>query len=179
MNEQLFNFFYSFAHQNPILDDVISFVATWYGLVILTLLFLYLFEHRDNPKKGFRDLFVVGIVAISAWFIAHFLKEVFHTLRPFEVLPSVTPLFIEDSYAFPSGHAAMFMALATSLWFYHKKLSIFFAISAVFIGIARVMAGVHWPVDILGGLALGYILGVGIISSTKKWVINMRCNLRH
>lgn len=162
MNEILFAFLYSFAHQNPFLDDAISFVAEWYGLIILALLFVYLFEHRDDPTKGVRNLIVVAVVAISAWFMAVFLKDFFHTLRPFEALPWVDPLVVEVDYAFPSGHAALFMALATSLWFYHKKLAIFFGISAVIIGTARIIAGVHWPIDILGGLFLGLVLGVGI-----------------
>lgn len=159
MNETVFNFIYSFAHRTPALDFAIAYTAEWYGIVILVALFLYLFEHRDNPKKGVRDLFVVGATAASAWVMAYFFKDVFHTLRPFDAIPTVAPLISESGYAFPSGHATFFMALASSLWFYHKYLSVFFGVSAVLIGIARIASGVHWPVDILGGLMLGYIIG--------------------
>ncbi|KKS26645.1 MAG: Phosphoesterase PA-phosphatase related protein [Parcubacteria group bacterium GW2011_GWC1_42_11] len=159
MNETIFNFFYSFAHKSYALDFCIHFFAEWYGLIILFVLFIYLFKHRDNPKKGVRDLFVVGTTAVSAWFIAHFFKDVFHTLRPFDAVASIKPLVIESGYAFPSGHATFFMALASSLWFYHKRLAVFFGISAVLIGVARISAGIHWPIDILAGLFLGYAIG--------------------
>lgn len=163
MNEVIFNYLYSFTRQNPALDALIVFVAEWYGLIILVSLFIYLYKHRDNPARGVRDLFVVGVTAVSAWFIAHFFKDVFHTLRPFDAIPTIKPLVVESGfgYAFPSGHATFFMALASSLWFYHKQLAVFFGVSAVLIGFARVSAGVHWPVDILGGLTLGYAIGVG------------------
>ena len=134
INETLFTFFYSFAHRSSFLDAVIGFTAEWYGLIILGALFIYLFEHRDNPKKGIRDVFVVGATALSAWFIAHFFKDIFSTLRPFVMDSGVVPLFSEDGYAFPSGHATFFMALASSLWFYHKRLAVFFGISAVLTG---------------------------------------------
>lgn len=172
MDETLFAYFYSFAHRSTALDMAIAYIAEWYGLVILVALALYLLEHRDNPRKGVTDLTVVGVTAVSAWFIAHFFKDVFHTLRPFDADPSVISLVSESGYAFPSGHATFFMALASSLWFYHKRLAVFFGISAVLIGLARVMAGVHWPIDILGGLFLGYAIGTTlnklIVSMTEK-----------
>ncbi|MFA5997737.1 MAG: phosphatase PAP2 family protein [Candidatus Paceibacterota bacterium] len=159
MNVEVFNYLYGFAHTSSALDFAIAYIAEWYGIVILVALFLYLFEHRDNPKKGVRDLFVVGATAVSAWFIATFFKDVFHTLRPFDALTTVIPLVSEHGYAFPSGHATFYMSLATSLWYYHKNLSIFFGFSAILIGLARIAAGIHWPVDILGGLILGYVIG--------------------
>lgn len=172
MNETIFTFFYSLAHQSPALDAIISFVAVQYGLIILGALFIYLFKHRDNPKKGVRDLFAVGVTAVSAYIIAYAFKDTFNTLRPFDALSWVKPLVSESGPALPSGHATFFMALASSLWFYHKRLAVFFGISALLIGIARVMAGIHWPVDILAGLFLGYAIGTTlhklIAGMTKK-----------
>lgn len=160
MNEVILNYLYGFSHINNFFDFFIIFLAEWYGLLILGTLFIYLFSHKDNLKKGVTDLVVVSVTAVSSWFIAHFFKDVFHTLRPFDAMSPVLPLVAEDGYAFPSGHATFFMALASSLWFYHKRLAIFFGISAIIIGLARVSAGVHWPVDIIGGLILGLVLGV-------------------
>lgn len=159
MNQTFFHYLHSFAHKSSVLDFTIAFTAEWYGLIILATLFVYLFKHRDNPKKGIRDLLVVGVTAVSAWLIAHVFKDFFHTLRPFDADLSIIPLVTETGYAFPSGHATFFMALASSLWFYHKRLAVFFGVSAVLIGVARVAAGIHWPVDILGGLFLGYAIG--------------------
>jgi len=159
MYETGFNFFYSYAHLNSALDLAIIFLAKYFPLVILLALFVYLFEHRDNPRKGIRDLFVVGGTAVFAYATAYVFKDFFQTLRPFDALTSVKPLISESGHAFPSGHATFFMALAASLWYYHKRLGVLFGISAVVIGCARVAAGVHWPVDILGGLFFGYIVG--------------------
>ena len=164
MNEAIFAYFYSFAHRSRLLDAVIGFTAEWYGIIILGALFIYLFKHRDNIKKGVKDVVVVSVTAVSAWFIAHFFKDVFHTLRPFDAVSSVYPLVSESGYAFPSGHATFFMALASSLWFYHKRLALFFGFSAVLIGIARMQAGVHHGLDVVGGL----LISVAAVYSARQ-----------
>ncbi len=158
MNETIFNFFYSLAHQSSYLDALIVFIAVYYGWIILVALFLYLIEHEDK-RTGMRDLVVVLVSAGIALALALSFKNFFHTLRPFDVLPWVHPLTLETDHAFPSGHATFFMALASALWFYHKRLALFFGLSSIFIGIARIAVGVHWPGDILGGLFLGVLIG--------------------
>lgn len=158
MNQFLFEFLYSLAHKSDLFDSVISFLASDYALIISAVLLVYLFEHKDK-LKGVNDLAVVIITAGTAWAVATYLKLFFHTLRPFEVFP-VETLVAQNGFAFPSGHTSFFMAIATSLWFYHKRLAVFFGISAIFIGTARVTAGIHWPIDILAGLILGFAIGV-------------------
>lgn len=61
--------------------------------------------------------------------------------------------------SFPSFHATFFSALATSFYFYHKYLAWIYIIGAILIGASRITAGIHWPVDILVGYALGGLIG--------------------
>jgi len=51
------------------------------------------------------------------------------------------------------------MALGTALFAYHKKLGAIYILGALAIGVARVVAGVHWPGDILAGWFLGAVIG--------------------
>ncbi len=171
MNQFIFEFFYSFAHRSNVFDSIIYFLASDYGLIILTVLLIYLFKHKDKLKRV-SDLIIVLISGVTAVMVADILKLFFHTLRPFEIFPWVHALIIKDDFSFPSGHSAFFMAIATSLWFYHKRLSVFFGISAVVIGLSRVIAGIHFPIDILGGLTLGFLVGIII-----PFIINKLKNL--
>jgi len=70
--------------------------------------------------------------------------------------------------SFPSGHAIIFGALATSLYFIHKKLGITYLILAIVIGFSRVVAGVHFPVDIAFGLLLGILISIIFKLCTKS-----------
>ncbi len=164
MNEQLFLFFYNFAHQWPVLDSVIIFTAEYLGFFpFMGIIFYFLYENKEfNWRKASYIFFIMLGTGAVAWIIAHLVKDVFQTLRPFVALPSVEPLFLYDGYAFPSGHTTFFMAITTVLLFYHKAVGVFLAFFTIIIGIARIMSGVHWPIDIIGGLLLGLVIGVGM-----------------
>ncbi len=167
MNEAIFYFFYNFAHQNSIIDGVIVFLAVYwpYLVVILAGLFL-LFHHEvfraENPYQVFlhkkKEILLVFITAGFAWVLGAILKLLIHIERPFISLPGVTSLIPETGFAFPSGHSTLFMALAVSIYLLHKKIGRWFIFSAVIIGLARISAGVHFPMDILGGFVLGALV---------------------
>lgn len=169
MNYTIFFFFYSFAHQSQILDDVIIFFAVYFPYVVIILAGLFLLFHHEifgaaEPFRVFmqkkKEILLVFFTGIVAYLIADILKIFIHTLRPFDAFSNVHALISETGYSFPSGHATFFMALAFSLFFAHKKAGYVFMFFALLIGIARIIAGVHFPIDILGGFVLG-----GIVSS--------------
>lgn len=167
MNESIFYFFYNFAHQSIIFDKLVVFTAVYFPYVVAWLAMMFLLFHHDvfkypnffqvllQKKKEILLSFFSGSVA---WVVARILKVFIHTERPFVLFQDVEPLLIDNSFAFPSGHAAFFMALAISLFFYHKKVGYLFMFFALLIGAARVVAGVHFPLDILGGFVLGVLI---------------------
>lgn len=163
MNDNIFFFFYNLAHQNYFWDSVIIFFAVHFPyLVILSALSLLLLrkETFPHPMSKFREIFVVFFSTVSDWFLSYILKFLFHTVRPFDLFQNVISLFPESGYAFPSAHATFFMALAVSVFFYNKRVGYIFTIFAVLIGLARITAGVHFPVDILGGFVLGFLVSI-------------------
>jgi len=103
-------------------------------------------------------MFKVGLSVGLGYLCSYILKLLFASTRPFETMPFVTSVFHETGYAFPSSHAAIFSALAFSIFFMHKKAGIVFMALALIIGVSRIVAGVHFPVDILGGFLLGALV---------------------
>ena len=164
MNDTIFYFFYNLAHRSELLDKVIVFFADTFPYIVIFLAFLFLIFHHDvlpskNPLKEFikkwKEILLVFFSGITAWVLAYLLKYLFHTASPFDLFFNVHSLFPETGYAFPSGHATFFMALAVALFFSHRKVGYLFIFFALLIGIARIVAGVHFPGDILGGFVLG------------------------
>lgn len=159
MNTAVFNFFNNFALQNEIFDAVIIFLTDKFGLLLVFGLIIFLFTHK-HKKDNIRNIFVIFLSALFAWIVSKAIRLFYFSPRPFEVLDTANVLFEHNGGdSFPSGHATFFGALATSFYFYHKYLAWIYIIGALLIGVSRITAGIHWPVDILAGYALGGIIG--------------------
>ena len=100
------------------------------------------------------------------------LKLVFAKPRP----QLWTPLIIEHSYSFPSGHALGssalygFLAVLLASQYPRYRLGIY-SIAVVIvgsIGLSRLFLGVHYPTDIIAGYAVGLLW-----LTTCVWILQM------
>lgn len=166
MNNQIFYFFYNFAHQSVWLDGLFIFLAVYLPyLVILSAIIFLLFHHEvlksEKPlavlQQKWKEISLVFFVSIGARVVTEVLKYLFHADRPFIKLQNVFSLFPESGFSFPSGHATFFMALAFAIYFSHKKAGYVFMFLALLIGLMRIVGGVHFPIDILGGFVVGFL----------------------
>src|SRR3989344_3351084 len=122
----------------------------------------FFFYNLAHQNVFFDDLVI--FFAIYFPYVVIFLAGVFlimhHEVFKAESTSQVRSLFPETGYAFPSGHATFFMALALSIFFFHKKAGFIFMFFTLIIGLARIIAGVHFPIDILGGFILGALVAL-------------------
>ncbi len=167
MNDKIFFFFYNLAHQSQIFDNIIIFFAVYFPYIVIILAGLFLLFHHEvfkaeNPYQVFLQKKKEIIPAFSsgaiAWVIAKIVKIFLQIPRPFDAFPQVQSLFTETGFTFPSGHATFFGALAVTLFLSHKKAGYIFMGFGLVIGLARIVGGVHFPIDILGGFVLGAIV---------------------
>ena len=161
----LFNYLNAWAGSSRIFDGVIIFLASYFSYILVVIFCALLFfapypYFRPTKMRIFWVVICSGVVArLGATEIIRFF---YHRPRPF-MLYHVHQLISEREWSFPSGHATFFFAIAAAIYFYNKKWGIAFFLAALVMGIARVVAGVHWPSDIIGGAL------VGIASA---WLVN-------
>lgn len=120
-----------------------------------------------------RPLFAtVLIVAATVWsadVIAVVLKRVVDRDRPYVLLPEAEPLLRWDASAsFPSGHAATSAAGAVILAYLLGRWAWGLAVLAVAVAYSRVYIGVHYPVDVLVGAALGAAVALVAIVLVRR-----------
>lgn len=168
MNQDFFYIINDLSGHNQVLDSFSVFLSDGFGFFLIAGLAAFLALHKDK-KKGVRDIFVVLAAAVAAYILAKIIKTVFPHPRPFEVLPDVQLLVTkEGGDSFPSGHATFYMALASALFFYHRRLAYWYVGGALVVGLGRILVGVHWPFDVLAGFILGAFVGTASVYCFKK-----------
>lgn len=136
-------------------EEIIKFTAS--GLIWIMfggLFVLWVIDGKITKEQVIHAL----VAAVIAWIFAAFIKDLFHTTRPYLVNGNKALVFwlpSTNNGAFPSGHAAASFAMAFTVWLHDKKIGFSYVLAAILIGIARVLGNVHYPIDILGGALLG------------------------
>ena len=107
-----------------------------------------------------REILLIIICVLVAWGVSLVVKILYLSPRPFAQFSDLTPLIkTREAFAsFPSSHAITISALAGALFLIGSfQLGVLFSIGALLVAVGRVMAGVHWPSDVLAGLILGFL----------------------
>lgn len=113
---------------------------------------LFLFQ---TEKKRFRSFIILSIISfVCTYLFAKILSLVISDPRPF--LVSGTKPMIDSALdnGFPSDHMLLAMAIAAVTYLYSKRLGLILFVLALIIGSARVLAGVHHTLDIIGSVAI-------------------------
>lgn len=142
---------------------MITFLASiliwfmFFGLIVLWVV--------DGKIK--KEIVIHAIFsALIAWILTEVLKNFVPTIRPFQ-LNSLDPLTLTTPLdnTFPSTHTAAAFAMSVTVFLHDRKVGMLYLIMAGLVGVARIMAHVHYPADIVVGAVLGSL--VSYISEKK------------
>jgi undecaprenyl-diphosphatase len=76
--------------------------------------------------------------------------------RPFATLDDVHVLFYQPTDpSFPSNAASFAFAMAAGVFLVNRRWGLLIGVGAVLFSLARVIAGMHYPLDVVAGAALG------------------------
>lgn len=157
MQKEILLFFLSLS--NPILDTIAN-LSSFFGEQAILIILLGWILYTGDKKKGYA---IAGPILFSALLMS-VLKAIVRAPRPFQVLEEIDGkrLSTATGYSFPSGHttisSSMYSAIAVA--YKKKKISIVCAILIVLVALSRMYLGVHWPIDVFGGLVIGVTLSI-------------------
>lgn len=156
----LFSLINQFAGQNTYADKTFVFFSEY--LVILFVLF-FIIEFR-NVKAVYTAVIssIVVIIANSAISFFYFIP------RPFAAHKVNLLVNHIANASFPSDHAAVSFAFATSIFSYNPKLGVLAYLFALLISISRIFAGLHYPSDIIVGALIGILVSLAVNFLFKK-----------
>lgn len=140
------------------MESLTVFFAEWFPYLVIISIIPYESFRRGSTREIVRTIISTSAVLIFTWLIVSALKQYFPSPRPFAYFSNIMPLVSEsDSFgSFPSAHAAIFGALAGLAYADKFAVRHWYLAAAVIIAIARVCAGVHWPIDVIVGGFFGF-----------------------
>lgn len=182
LDKKLFLVLNHFA--SPGVDPVMTFLSGPVPWILFIIGFLILLWVTPVNRFGNRYLLMVGSLilayAISEQTSVHLFKEVFMRLRPCHepTLAGQVRLVAHScggQFGFVSTHAAnsFNLAIFTALLIHRRWFTISVFIWAILVSYSRIYLGVHYPGDIVGGMALGCLIGYGAFFATNQMLKRM------
>ena len=172
IDRALTNFIYSF--RSPSVTSIMMHFTFLGNAVTLFVLSLIMIFYIGTIRK--KDAVIYTVILYSGVLLNLILKYIYQRPRPNEF-----PLIHENTLSFPSGHAmnsfVFFAALSYFIFRETRNVKITFIISILsviiigFIGLSRIYLGVHYPSDVVGGYAAGFLWFVSAILFEKIIIV--------
>ena len=163
----------TFTYTHPVVKTVAILFAVYIQYIIAIALIVFIFKNKKQIKE---NTLIVMRAVLSALVARFIIKSIivlfFHIPRPYVALSQIhlmlAPNTAGNYQSFPSGHALFFFAIGYMIYLYDKRWGYFFLILAVLMGVARVMVGMHYPLDILGGALIGMLVSFCIYKISQS-----------
>lgn len=137
------------------MNSIIIFCAQYlYLFVVAVIVIAWLRTQKDKRLE-----FLVAIILAGgiAFILSRIASKTYYDPRPF-VTERVKPLIAHAAdNGFPSDHALLTGTLTAITYFYNKKVAFVMLILTILIGIARILAKIHSPLDIGAGWLFGIV----------------------
>jgi undecaprenyl-diphosphatase len=158
VNQSLFLWLNGWVGQSAILDAVFLFGARDLIYVLVAGFLGVIWRARPTSRPRLIVVSVLGV--LLAWQVIILIHQLYPHPRPQATdLPAQALVDRAIGSSLPSQHTTFAFLVATIVFCLRRRLGIAFLAGATIIGLFRVVAGVHWPLDILAGAVLGIIFG--------------------
>lgn len=147
------------------ISDSVSFIS--FGVPIV---FTIAGEFSGAKKKSRVSFLYVALSIGLAGLVSYIFKNITLVPRPYEVDIRITQWSVGGGFSFPSGHTTEAFASATALTFLFPnwKMALPIFTWASLVAFSRIYLGVHYPFDILGGMAIGFSVSFALFQLFKE-----------
>jgi undecaprenyl-diphosphatase len=150
-----------------LLDMLMPYVSekmNFLGAVLVAVVLVFALGKRRD-RRGL--LILIGVVLLSD-LASNVLKNLIMRTRPCNAFDVRLLLGCGSSFSMPSAHATNITAAMVFLTTRYKRFFPAFLSIAFAVSYSRVYVGVHYPLDVLAGAALGAIIAVGASQAEKR-----------
>lgn len=152
-NESLFFLIFGLSNQSYFLDYLMVYSTKY--LLIVTVILMFILAKNGGVKE--RKAFILSLLAIPVSIaLIKIIHLVYFEPRPFMTFP-ILPLVTEATASFPSRHVTIMSIFAFASTYYKHQWNVLIVILMAIVGVSRIYVGVHYPIDIIGGILTGLV----------------------
>jgi membrane-associated phospholipid phosphatase len=141
-------------------------------LVVLIGAWALIFKIPNKGRGRFEAYTRILMAGLTSYLIAKFIASIYQPNfeRPFEVLGVQPGALYLNNPGFPSDHALFVTAITAAVWFETKlrKTTLLLVVLTVLICVGRVLALVHTPLDVIGGVVIGLVGAVWYVNKARS-----------
>lgn len=140
---------------SPFLDLIMNMITVAGEMMIPVLVILIIYWCMDK-KKGL----VTAMSLLTALMTTQIIKAIVRYPRPFMMYPDLIKgerISTATGYSFPSGHSTTASSFygSVAMLFRSRAVRIISILLIIAVPVSRLYLGVHWPMDVIGGTAIG------------------------
>jgi undecaprenyl-diphosphatase len=163
---------------HPALDDLMLMLTSPnHSAHIFVIFALFILVRKGKEALYLIPLFLLA-VGLSDFTASGIMKPLFHRIRPCFALEGVRLLVAQShSWSFASSHAANSAAIASLVWLFFwrgetvdKAFTVVVIVYGAMVSFSRIYIGVHYPGDVVGGIAIG-IASAALIYTAFAWFV--------
>lgn len=160
LDAMLFRTLNAAAGHHPVLDALMIACAKDAPVLFALLLVALWLGWRQRYQRG---ALLAGGAALVALGLGQLVGRALPRLRPYEALPHARLLVPHSpDTSFPSDHTTLAFAVTVALWRVDRRLGVASLLLSLWLAVARVYIGAHYPSDALGGALLGAGVSAGV-----------------
>jgi len=152
----------------------VRFINTNGVFILVIIAVIYLWFIKKEQDEAVRVVLSVLIASVFALVI----KELFGIPRPFMVNHKEAMAGFATYSSFPSIHTVIAFSAATTVAFQGKRFGLILVVIAGVLALGRVLANVHYPIDIMAGIMIGILISHLVENTSFKYKIKRRGSKR-
>ncbi|MGW6455309.1 phosphatase PAP2 family protein [Streptomyces sp. NPDC055078] len=154
-----------FAHSTPSWFQHLAELWTEAGLLLFGALFVVAWwRARGGSSRAIAVAVLAPLATATGYVVSESLKSVVDEERPCRTVTDAAASLVTcpptGDWSFPSNHAAIAGAAALALALAWPRIALLTVPMALLMAFSRVFVGVHYPHDVLVGLAVGAVVAV-------------------
>lgn len=172
MDYRLYHSINRLAADHPWLGHLAAHIEAWsIPLFAIATVALWLLARPGADRRWKLASASALTAAALALLVNQAVAHMWSRSRPYADHPGAR-VFAARSHdpSFPSDHASAAFAIAVAVFLFDRVVGGIFLAAAAVIATGRVVAGVHYPTDVLAGALVGFAAALLVVRLGRPWV---------